>query len=361
MPKLDRYLFGEFLQSTFAAGVVLMIVAFGGVFTKVLGDIASGRVPVGMLVPQLALVMLNWLPLILPLALMIGLMLAIGRLYRDSEMPVISAVGVGPRRLLKPLLLLVGPLVALVAACSLWLGPWAERVSKEMVNSASRNLIVAGLQPGAFTEIPGGGGVIFVGNMSPDGSKFSRIFVYRQKEDRIDVTTSNEGEVTVDQKGDRYLTLNNGFEVEGPADGGMAFRLLSYRRNEIAMPAGGRKYDRNDPEMLSTFRLLGDPRPEANAQLHRRIAPPLLALAFALMAVPLARSTPRQARYGRVMTGFLGYMIGMNLMLLGTKWLEQGKIAGPLGLWWLVLPLLAIAFWLYFTDGRMRRPRAARA
>ena len=30
MLKLDRYLFGEFLQSTFAAGVVLMIVAFGG-------------------------------------------------------------------------------------------------------------------------------------------------------------------------------------------------------------------------------------------------------------------------------------------------------------------------------------------
>ncbi|QSX79685.1 LPS export ABC transporter permease LptF [Agrilutibacter solisilvae] len=361
MPKLDRYLFGEFLQATIAAGVVLMIVAFGGVFTKVLGDMASGRVPVGMLVPQLGLVMLNWLPLILPLALMIGLMLAMGRLYRDSEMPVIAAVGVGPRRLLKPLMLLVLPLVAVVAACSLWLGPLAERVSKEMVNSASRNLIVAGLQPGAFTEIPGGGGVIFVGNMSPDGSKFSRIFVYRQKKDRLDVTTSNDGEVSVDAKGERYLTLNNGFEVEGPLDGGLAYRLMSYKRNEIAMPAGGRKYDPNDPEMLSTLRLIGDKRIDANAQLHRRIAPPLLTLAFALMAIPLARSTPRQARYGRVMTGFLGYMIGMNLMLLGTKWLEQGKIAAPLGLWWLVLPLLAVALWLYFTDGRMRRPRAARA
>jgi len=362
MPKLDRYLFGEFLQATFAAGVILMIVAFGGVFTKVLGDMAAGKVPVGMLLPQLGLVMVNWLPLILPLALMLGLMLAIGRLYRDSEMPVISAIGVGPRRLLKPLLLLVVPLVGVVAACSLWLGPWAERVSKEMINQANRNLIVAGLQPGAFTELPGGGGVVFVGSMSADGSKFSRVFVYRQSEDRLDVTTSNDGEVTVDEDGARHVTLNNGFEVEGPLHDtdALDYRLMSYRRNLIELPEGGRKYDENDPEMLSTLRLVGDKRPEANAQLHRRIAPPLLALAFALMAIPLARQMPRQARYGKVMVGFLGYMIGMNLMLLGTKWLEDGKIAAGLGLWWLVVPLLLIAAWLYFTDGRMRRPRMAR-
>ncbi|GAB3348539.1 LPS export ABC transporter permease LptF [Lysobacter tyrosinilyticus] len=361
MLKLDRYLFGEFVQSTFAASVVLMIVAFGGVFTDVLRDMATGRIPVGMLLPQLGLVMLNWLPLILPLALMLGLMLGTGRLYRDSEMPVIAAIGVGPRRMLKPLLMLVVPMVAVVGACSLWLGPWAERVSRQMVNQASRNLIVAGLEPGAFTEIPGGNGVIFVGAMSPDGSHFDRVFVYRQKGDRLDVTTSNDGQVTVDENGERYLTLNNGFEVEGPHEQGLNYRLLNYKRNDVAMPAGEQKFDPNDPEMLSTRQLLGDKRRDANAQLHSRLAPPLLTLAFALMAIPLARSMPRQARYGRVMSGFLAYMIGMNLMLMGTKWLEKGKIPAELGLWWLVLPLLGVALWLYFFDGRMRRSKPAQS
>jgi lipopolysaccharide export system permease protein len=361
MPKLDRYLFGEFVQSTFAAGVVLMIVAFGGVFTDVLRDMATGRIPVGMLLPQLGLVMLNWLPLILPLALMLGLMLGAGRLYRDSEMPVIAAIGVGPRRMLKPLLMLVLPMVLVVGACSLWLGPWAERVSRQMVNQANRNLIVAGLEPGAFTELPGGNGVIFVGAMSPDGSRFDRVFVYRQKGERLDVTTSNDGEVTVDENGERYLTLNNGFEVEGPREQGLNYRLLNYKRNEVALPAGEQKFDPNDPEMLPTSQLLGDKRKDANAQLHSRLAPPLLTLAFALMAIPLARSMPRQARYGRMMTGFLAYMIGMDLMLMGTNWLEKGKIAAELGLWWLVLPLLAIALWLYFFDGRMRRPKPVRS
>lgn len=360
MPKLDRYLFSEFTQATFAALVVLLIVAFGGVFTDVLKDMASGRVPVGMLLPQLGLVMLNWLPLILPLALMLGLMLGVGRLYRDSEMPVIASIGVGPRRLLKPLLLLVVPMVAVVATCSLWLGPWAERVSKQMINEANRNLIVAGLEPGTFTEIPGGGGVIFVGGMSTDGSRFSRVFVYRQKEDRINVTTSNDGELMVDENGERYITLNNGFEVEGPLNEGRNYRLMSYRRNEVLAPAGEKKHDPDEPELLPTMQLFGDRRPAANAQLHYRIAPPLLALAFALLAVPLARSSPRQARFGAVMMGFLAYLFGIFLMRAGATWLEQGKLAPALGLWWLVLPLLAVASWMYFTDGRMRKARMPR-
>src|SRR5690606_40684762 len=57
----------------------------------------------------------------------------------------------------------------------------------------------------------------------------------------------------------------------------------------------------DDPELLPTMALFGDPRPQAQAQLHGRLAPPLIALAFALLTVPMARSAPRQQRYGRMM------------------------------------------------------------
>ena len=129
MPKLDRYLLSELAQAVLATLVVLLIVCLGGVFVDVLTDITKGRVPAGMMLMQFGLVLLQWLPRILPLALMLGLMLGVGRLYRDSEMPVLASIGVGPRRLLKPLMLVVPPLVAVVAACSLWLAPWAERVT----------------------------------------------------------------------------------------------------------------------------------------------------------------------------------------------------------------------------------------
>lgn len=360
MPKLDRYLLSELAQSVIATLVVLLIVSVGGVITDVLKDIASGRLPAGLMLSQLGLVLLSWLPLILPLALMLGTMLGVGRLYRDSEMPVIAAMGIGPVRLLRPLLALVLPVVAVVAVCSLWLGPTAERVSRQMINEANRNLVISGLSPGSFTEIPGGGGVVYVGSMSGDGSRFQRIFIYRQNEGRLDVTTANTGSLSVDDNGERYLTLDNGFQVEGPIDEGMDYRLMRYASNDVRLPAGKERYDPNDPRVLSTLELIGDPRRAATAQLHGRIAPPLLALAFALLAVPLARSTPRQTRFGGAMMGFFAYLIGMNLMQVGQGWLASGRIPPGLGLWWLIVPLLVAGTWMYLKDGAIRLPRLRR-
>lgn len=360
MPKLDRYLLSEFAQAIFATLIVLLIVTVGGAFTDVLQDIARGRVPAGMMMIQLGLVLIQWLPLILPLALMLGLMMGVGRLYRDSEMPVIASIGVGPRRMLRPLLMVVGPLVAVVAACSLWLGPAANRLSKEMINEANRNLVMAGLEPGAFTGIPNNGGVIYVSNMSKDGTRLERVFLFRAgDEDRVDVVTANQGQLKVDEAGHRYLTLGDGFQIEGSRAGAKDFRLMRYASNEILLPANASRYDPDSPELQPTTALLTDGRPEARAQLHYRIAPPLLAFAFALMAVPLARSMPRQARYGRILVGFLAYLIGQNLMTAGRGWLEDGKIASGLGLWWLVVPVMAISLWLYFTDGRLGRRKPA--
>ncbi|NZA27058.1 LPS export ABC transporter permease LptF [Luteimonas sp. SJ-92] len=359
MPKLDSYLFREFAQATFAVLVVLMVVSLGGVFADVLGDIARGRVPAGLMLSQLGLQVLNYLPLILPLGLLLGLLLGVGRLYRDSEMPVLTATGVGPRRLLRPVLMLLLPMVAFIGFCSLWLGPWARDYSKRMIEQGSRSMLVAGLEAGRFVELPGGRGVVYVGGMSGDGSQMARVFVYQQDEERMDVTTAATGRLTVEDTGDRYLTLDDGFRVEGPQREGLDFRLMRFASNELRLPDAEGRRDETDPELQPTLALLGDDRIEARAELHFRLAPPLLALAFGLLAVPLARSPPRQTRYGRTMLAFLGYFVGVNLMLLGQDWLAEGTIPAALGLWWLVLPLLALGTWMYFADGRLGRPRRA--
>ena len=57
------------------------------------------------------------------------------------------------------------------------------------------------------------------------------------------------------------------------------------------------------------------------------------------------------------MLGFLAYLVGTNLMFIGTNALSAGSIPPLLGLWWLSLPLLVAGVWLYFRDGRMARPR----
>ena len=67
MPKLDRYLSREFAQSVLAAFVVLGLISLGGVFADLLSEIARGRVPAGLMLSQLGLRILTFLPILLPL------------------------------------------------------------------------------------------------------------------------------------------------------------------------------------------------------------------------------------------------------------------------------------------------------
>jgi lipopolysaccharide export system permease protein len=51
----------------------------------------------------------------------------------------------------------------------------------------------------------------------------------------------------------------------------------------------------------------------------------------------------------------------MLLLLLGTALIADGRLPAWLGLWWVHLPMLALAAWLFRRDGRLPTPAQARA
>lgn len=359
MTTLQRYLVRQLAASTAAAVVVLLLVGLGGVFADLVSEIARGRVPAPLLFSQLGLRIVGYLPLVLPLGLFIGLLMGLSRLYRDSEMAVLAALGVGPRELLVPLLSVALPVVVLVGACSLWLAPLAERTAREAVDEANRSFLVAGLDAGRFVELPGGRGVVFVGELSPDGRRFSRLFVQMQRGERVDVVTAVEGELFLDAGG-RFLRLHDGFRAEGQP-GQRDFRLQRFELNELRLP---------DPESSNRNPLAGRPTPEllsptatprARAEFHYRLGVPLFTLALVLLALPLSRSPPRQSRHGRLIVAVLTYAFGTNLLLLGKAWLGSGQVPLAAGLWWLHLPLFLLAVWLLWREGRPARRRTGEA
>src|SRR5690606_29606148 len=61
MPKLDRYLLRDFVQSFLATLIVLLTVSLGGVLVDVLGEIADGGLPARLLLSQLGLQLLVYL------------------------------------------------------------------------------------------------------------------------------------------------------------------------------------------------------------------------------------------------------------------------------------------------------------
>ena len=69
----------------------------------------------------------------------------------------------------------------LLGTISFWLAPAAVRLSQTLLEEANRSLIVAGLEPGRFIELPGKDGEIYVGEMSSDGTQFKRMFVESER------------------------------------------------------------------------------------------------------------------------------------------------------------------------------------
>ena len=84
--------------------------------------------------------------------------------------------------------------------------------------------------------------MIYVGEMSADGTRFKRMFIESERADkdtgktRIDVITATHGFLYHDADGvGRYIALQDGFRVEGKL-GEDDFRLMRFARNDIKLP-----------------------------------------------------------------------------------------------------------------------------
>ena len=370
---IDRYLLREVATSFAAATVILLLVMIGGAVADLLSKIAHGRIPADLLFTLIGLRALSSLTILLPLAVLVGVLLAYGRLWRDSEMAVLQSSGLDLNGLARPLLLFALPMMVALGLISFWLGPAADRVSQTLMQEASRSLIVAGLEPGRFVDLPGKDGVIYVGEMSNDGTHFKRMFIESERPEsakgkqagktRMDVITATHGFLYHDADGvGRYMALQDGFRVEGRL-GEDDFRLMRFARNDIKLPDS----DNGDNETATKrsaptgvlLRSAADPM--ARAELHWRLAAPLSVVVLILLALPLSRSSPREPRYARLLVALLTWLIYYNGLLLGRSWIGSGKLAPGLGLWWVYLPAIAIAGWLIWHGQHMKRPRAASA
>jgi lipopolysaccharide export system permease protein len=354
--RIDRYVWRELAGAFLAATLVLLMVSFSGLFADLLSKIARGKVPASLLLSQVGLRSVDILPLLLPLALFLGVMLGLGRLYRDSEMAVLASVGLGIAELKRSILGLAVPVALIVGLTSLWLSPLAQRAATRMIEEANKSLLVVGLEPGRFVELPGHGSVIYLSDMSEDGSTFHRLFVATEKDGRLDVVTARAGELFLESQGEeRYLSLSDGFRVEGDPRQ-LDFRMMRFARNDIRVPDSERAEVGRPESQRSLAVLLAADDAASKAELHWRLASPIAALLLVLLALPLARTPPRAARYGGLLIALLGYVVYLNLLGIGRALIADGSLPGWVGLWWVHAGVAAVALWLLRRQSRANRP-----
>jgi lipopolysaccharide export system permease protein len=339
---LDRYILREVVVSWLAVTGVLLAILLTDQVARVLERAAESQFPRGVVLELIVLGAVQNVPLVLPVGLLLGIVLALGRLYHDSEMTAAQACGAGSRPVMAPVLGFTALLTLLLAALSLYVSPAASGRMLELRSEALRAGQFAPIAAGRFRMFGGGSTVVYAQGAERDGT-LQRVFVERDRGGKLEVALAQRATHAYTADGDmQVITLYDGERFEG-IPGERKFRIVRFAENTIPvrLPAvgGGAVKLGGAP----TRTLLATRGREELAELHWRIFFPLMAMVLAGIGIPLARLQPRQGRYARVGYAVLIFFFYISLAIAGQKALARGAIPSWMGLWWVHLAVILLA------------------
>ncbi|WP_444938511.1 LPS export ABC transporter permease LptF [Microbulbifer sp. JMSA002] len=360
-----RYLCRELLFATLAVSAVLLLMVMSGRFVKYLAEAAAGDLSANILFSLMAYRLPGFLELILPLGLFVGILLAYGRLYIESEMTVLHACGFSEWRLLFYTLAPALAVALFVASMSLYLTPAGAERSNLMLNAEKSRNEFDHLIPKKFISTSGGQAVYYAEALSEDKSTMLGVFLAELRATEAEteanhqvVIRAKEGVQQIDpETGLRYLVLRDGYRYEG-VPGQREYRQMEFSSYEVLMEAPRlRSRWRDQIESAPTMQLIGSDNPRETAYLYWRLSLPVLVLVVAVLAVPLSRTNPRQGRFIKMFPAILLYLIYL-LILQGVRGaVEDGKFANPAVIWLVHPPFLLIGLLLLAARNWRPKPR----
>ncbi|MBP8263166.1 MAG: LPS export ABC transporter permease LptF [Pseudomonas sp.] len=334
-----RYLAREVLLTLAAVSAVLLVIIMSGRFIKYLAQAAQGLLDPGVLLLIMAYRIPGFLQLILPLGLFLGILLAYGRLYLDSEMTVLSATGMSQQRLLG-YSLAPALLVALLAGwLSMGLAPQGVASVARILNEQEAMTEFDTLVPGRFQAMKNATRVTYSESLSEDRQLLNDVFISEKrlqsdgKDGGIAVLVAEQGYQEVRGDGQRYLILQNGYRYDGQP-GQADYRVIRYDTYGVLLPKPEVAGELSEREALPTRALLQSDNLREQAELQWRLSMPLLVFVVTLLAVPLSRVNPRQGRFLKLLPAILLYMAYLALLIAARGQLDKGKLPLALGLWW---------------------------
>ena len=357
----DRYVLREVAVSWLAVTMVLLAVLVSGQLAKILGLAAEHGFPRDIVFALIGLTTLQNLVLLVPIGMLLAVMLALGRLYHESEMTAVRACGVGPVRLYWPVYALALPVALGLAWLTFEVGPAAYDGAEELRGKAMRDAQFGHLEPGSFRTFADGNAVFYAERKDPSG-RLANVFVQRYENNRVEVATASWAEQRISDGGrTQIVVLHDGERVEG-VPGKTEFRRIRFVEHGIPVVVPEPGAGRDIPERKSTSTLVGSAALPDIAELQRRISMPIMVLVLALVAVPLAALRPREGRYARVAIAILIYFIYSNLVSATQTWVAKGRIVPFIGSWWVHVLVIAAGLVLLHRQSPLtaRRTRAGR-
>ncbi len=308
--RFGRYLVQEILPLYGAGLVALLVLLLALFFANLLPDILSRGAPPTLVAQFLLFSLPTAAGRGIPLALLFAALLAMTRLAQDSELKAALLLGLSPKAFALPLLALGGGVAALSFLVNEALIPWSQARASEVQKDILLQSPETFLEAGAFFN-DALGRSIYIESLAPGGS-FGNVTVIqsggsRGPSEAIEAASGllDEGAGVWNLEDIRFRTFQG------------SRLILDAQAEAAALPVRQLSVASSGPQELTYLPLgelvarLRDPMAGAAewTALHRKVAEPLAAVAFAIFALSIGLlSFRRNLGLGLVSVLFLTFI-----------------------------------------------------
>jgi len=348
MRLIDRYIFREVFSHALLGLAVFTFVFFVPQLVRLMELVVRHSASAGTMLLLFLCTLPGVLTFTVPMAVLVGVLIGLGRMSADSEVIALHTVGIGLRRLLIPVGVLALGTAATTLAMTSWLGPAAVAKFRDIEDQLRTTQASFQVQPRVFDErFPRF--VLYVQDVEAAGTRWKGIFLAesggpinsaQDKQDRARLTLAESAIVIADRaEGKLQFHLRNGATHEYNRSEPDRYSVSTFGESDLPITVTDATYQR--PSKLanaerSARELLaetGDGQWDARVELHRRLAFPAACLVFALLGVPVGARPRRGGRaMGFVLTLLL--IIGYYLLFVtGAGMARRGAIPPGMGIW----------------------------
>jgi lipopolysaccharide export system permease protein len=341
-----RALLREFASLAGAVFMTLFSIALTTQLIRLLGKAAGGSIPTDAVLAFVGFFALGALPVLLSLTMFISVLLTLTRGWRDSEMVIWFCSGLPLTAWLKPVMIFALPQIAVIAALSLFISPWAAVMGARYVSKLEARDDVSRVTPGVFGETGGKERVFFVESVSGEMNQVQNVFLSSVQQGKSGVSMSRSGRTETAPNGDRFIVLEQGRRYEG-APGDEQYRVTEFDRYAARIETRENIEPERTQKNLPTWSLITNPTNLNLAELVWRAGIPISALVLVMLAIPMSFVNPRAGRSINLLFALLTYMVYSNLLSVSQARVAQGRLDFSIGLWLVHAAMVLLLVFLF--------------
>ncbi len=374
---LDRYIVKEMLAPTGLGLLLFTFILLLQQITLLMGILIARSADPGTILRVFLYLLPSIFAVTIPMAFLLGVLLAFGRLASDSEIVALRASGVSPIRLLRPVLILS----LLAGATTLWTMavalPAANQAHRQEMFALVVNKARSAVKPRVFNDddlVPGM--VLYVSDIAADSGEWRDVFIHDVRDPKHPkVVLARRGQLRVDESRKTVsMHLEDGAIHTVRPDDAAVDTFQKFRESDLPLPTETffppTPLSKGDREMSlaelrqrirelapedAALRAKGKPAIATapfKVEWHKKFAIPVACLVFGLLGLGLSLGSKKEARSAAFALSIGVIFVYYVLLRMGEQAGDTGVVPPWLAMWAANLVLGAVAVLLLLRNHR---------